>query len=224
MLSAPPILDGELLAAFATYLNFTRAAREVALSQPALFERVQRLAEAAGGALYSRRGRDLALTKRGRELAAFARESLSRSQDFARALRNEEPRGEVTLAAGEGAYLYLLGPAIQAIPEGTTLLPLTRGAAGAAESVLSGEAELGVAATDLVPLGLVAEEIVRTPLCAALPERHPLAKRKTLTVAKLADERWVLSPEGQLHATFSGEPWRGSACRCATRWKRMAGR
>ena len=41
-----PVLDGELLRAFVAFadeLHFTRAAARVGLSQPALFERVQRL-------------------------------------------------------------------------------------------------------------------------------------------------------------------------------------
>src|SRR4051812_11466963 len=113
MPSVAPILDGELLRAldaFATTLNFTHAAARIHLSQPAMHERIQRLAAAAGAALYVRAGRSLVLTETGRALAAFARETLERADAFQREIGGQARRATVTLAAGEGALLYFLGP------------------------------------------------------------------------------------------------------------------
>src|SRR5262245_64804507 len=115
MQSAAPILDGELLRAFVAFadtLNFTHAARRVGLSQPALFERVRRLGDEVGAPLYERAGRQILLTDRGRRVAAHAREALTRADLFLRELRGEPARDLVTLASGEGAFLYLLGPAL----------------------------------------------------------------------------------------------------------------
>src|SRR3954466_4732227 len=115
MPSAAPILDGDLLRAFVAFadtLNFTHAARRVGLSQPALFERVKRLADDLGAPLYERAGRQLRLTERGQRVAAHARDALSRADVFMRDLRGEPAREAVTLAAGEGAVLYPLGPAL----------------------------------------------------------------------------------------------------------------
>ena len=78
MESAEPIMDGALLRAFAAFAeerNFTRAARRVGLSQPALFERVQRLQALLELPLYRREGRALVLTEQGVRLAAHARET-----------------------------------------------------------------------------------------------------------------------------------------------------
>lgn len=90
-------------AAFAESLNFSATARRLGLSQPALFERVRRLGELAGGPLYERAGRAARLTPRGGRLGAFAREALARGESVARELRGEAARDEVTPAAGEGA-------------------------------------------------------------------------------------------------------------------------
>ena len=194
------MIDGALLDSFVAFgatRNFTRAARAVGLSQPAFHERIQRLVEAVGQPLYERRGRELHLTSAGERLLAFAREQAARHEDLVAELRGQRPVRTVTLAAGEGAYLYLLGPALARYRGRVQLLTL--GARATLEAVRSGVAQLGVAVVDLVPRGIAAEPIVKTPLCVALPARHPAARRRRLALADLRGERWILPPEGQLH-------------------------
>ncbi len=209
MPSVTPILDGELLRAFAAFadtLNFTHAARSVGLSQPALFERVQRLsALVAGAPLYEREGRQIRLTDRGQRVAAHARDTLARADVFARDLAGEPANETVTLAAGEGAFLYLLGPAIaRFVTSAISLRLLTLGAPAACDAVRDGDAHLAVGVIDLVPPGLVARDIRRTPLSVALSAKHPLARRRTLRLADLAGERLILPPAGRSHRDFVG--------------------
>jgi LysR family transcriptional regulator, low CO2-responsive transcriptional regulator len=203
MLSAAQILDGDLLAAFVAFsetLSFTQAARRVHLSQPALFERIKRLSELVGAPLHERTGRVVTLTDAGRRLAAFGRDALGRGEALARELRGEPARHAVTLAAGEGAFLYLLGPALARFDatSDATLHLKTTGAAATVAAVQGGEADLGFTVLDLVPAGLEGEEVLRVPLCAALPARHRLAARRAVKLADLAPERLVLPPAGRL--------------------------
>lgn len=215
MLSAAPILDGELLRAFAAFadaLNFTHAARAVGLSQPALFERIQRLADQVGAALYEREGRQLRLTEAGARVAAFAREELTRAQTFIHELRGEARREAVTLAAGEGSYLYLLGPALRSFARDrpdVSLRLLTRGSRDAVAAVREGAAQLGVAVLDLVPEDMLVRDLVTTPLCVALAATHRLAKRRAIRLADLAGERLVLTPAGQAHRDLVGRALAG---------------
>lgn len=209
MLSEPSILDAELLRAFAAFAeerNFTRAARRLGLSQPAFFDRIRRLSELLGIVLYRKEGRVLSLTAEGVRVAAFARESVERTSGFLRALRGESARETVVLAAGEGAYLYLLGPAISRFREASRgeLTLLTLGGPTAVEAVLDGRAHVGVGVVDLPPRGLQSWELVKTPLCVAMARGHGLAKRKKVSLALLAGERLILPPEGQSHRAFVG--------------------
>ena len=208
MPSAAPILDGELLRAFAAFADtrsFTQAARRVGLSQPALFERVRRLSDEIGAPLYERSGKELRLTERGLKVAAHARDALARAEAFAREIRGEPAREVVTLAAGEGAFLYLLGPALARFAgEAAGLRLLTLGAASACEAVRAGDAHLGVGVLDLVPAGLTARDVRRTPLCVAMPARHRLARRRTLALADIAGERLILPPAGRTHRDLVG--------------------
>ncbi|MCY1057414.1 LysR family transcriptional regulator [Nannocystis sp. SCPEA4] len=215
MSSVVPILDGELLRAFVAFadaLNFTRAAQVVGLSQPAMFERIARLADEVGATLYEREGRQLRLTDAGVRVAAFAREELARTHSFLAELRGEARRERIVLAAGEGAYLYLLGPAVRAFlrdePD-VALCPLTRGGPDAVEAVREGAAHLAVGVVDLVPEDLIARDLVRTPLCAAMSATHRLARRRSLRLTDLAGERLVLAPPGQSHRNFVGRALSG---------------
>src|SRR5262245_29652520 len=142
-------IDSDLLAAFSAFaqtLNFTHAARQVGLSQPALFERVQRLQEQLEVPLYQRSGRALELTPHGIRVAAHAREVRERESAFLQELHGEQAPAWVTLAAGEGGYLYLLGPALRsfAAAGGARLRLLTLGTRDACAAVLRGEAHLAV--------------------------------------------------------------------------------
>lgn len=204
MLSPTPILDGELLRAFAAFAaerNFTRAARACALSQPALHERVQKLGAQLGLTLYRREGRELVLTEEGARVAAFARGSLERSAAFVESLRGATSREHVTLAAGEGAYLYVLARGIEAFAkrDAAKLAFVTLGGPSCVSAVLEGRAHVGVAVVDVVPRGIRAVEIARAPVCAVMAGSHRLAKNKRVSLADLSGERLVLAPEGQSH-------------------------
>jgi DNA-binding transcriptional LysR family regulator len=207
MLSPSPILDGELLRAFVAFAdekNFTRAARRCALSQPALHERVQKLSDQLGVALYRRDGRALELTEDGARVAEFARRTLDRSGEFLASLRGSVAQDRVTLAAGEGAYLYVLSRSIEAFVRrsGVTLELLTLGGPACVAAVLEGRAHVGVAVLDVVPRGLRATELVRAPVCAVMSRRHPLAAKARVSLADLSGERLVLAPDGQSHRSI----------------------
>jgi DNA-binding transcriptional LysR family regulator len=175
--------------------NFTRAAKLLAVSQPALHERIRKLGDELGVTLYERRGRDLALTGDGERVLAYARDQTRRHDELVTSLRGGEPSRTVTLAAGEGAYLYLLGPALAA----ANVQPVVLGAPAMLEAIRAGRADLGVGVVDLLPRGVDAQPIVTTPLCVALPSRHPATRSKRLALADLRGETWILPPEGQLH-------------------------
>jgi DNA-binding transcriptional LysR family regulator len=200
-----PIIETELLEsfrAFAEALNFTRAARRVGLSQPAFFERIQRLSSTVGAPLYQRHGRTLALTPDGIRLLALAREIDGSFRSFFSELSGGPPARRVTLAAGEGSYLYLLGPAIAAF--GPELDLLTLGARASLEALSRGEADLAVGVLDLVPRGIETLDLRSTPLCLAMPARHPLRKVRRLTTRHLRGQRLILTPDGQLHRDLVG--------------------
>src|SRR6185436_11921924 len=187
------MIETELLRSFVAFgatRNFTKAAKELGVSQPALFERIQKLSEQLGLSLYQRSGRELVLTPEGTRVLAFARDIDLRLRDFASELSGVPARRTVTLAAGEGSYLYLLGPSIAAFAKesGATVNLLTTGAKATVDALRSGDAQLGVAVLDLVPRGIDAHDLARTPLCVAMRRTHPLARKRDLALHDLRSD------------------------------------
>ena len=219
------MIDSDALSAFEVFarrLSFTHAAEELAISQPALHVKIKKLGKSLGVPLYRRRGRRLELTPAGLRVQAFARESLDRHHTFLDELHHGEDRRPVVLAAGEGAYLYLLGDAIRAFMSGdgagrrTPLRLLTRDRDGAVDAVRSGEAHVAVAALEGAPDDVVTERWLDVPMVLAMPEDHPLAAQDRVELRRLEGETLIMPPTGRPHRTAleralldAGVTWQG---------------
>lgn len=208
-------IDAEHLDAFVTFaehLNFTRAARALRMSQPALHTQVRKLSEALGVALYVRRGDRLSLTPDGQRVLGFGRDARERARAFVAELSHRKVRGPLVLCAGEGAYLYLLGDGIErfASSESAELRLLVRDQEGAVEAVRTGEAHLGVASLDAAPEAVRAAAIAEVGQMLVLPAAHPLAAKKQVRLRDLAGERLVVPPAGRPHRTMIAQALRGA--------------
>jgi len=193
------MIDGDLLEAliaFADEGGFTRGAVKLRVSQPALHAQIKRLEVALGKPLYQRVGRNAVLTRDGREVLAFARESRDREAALRASIGDAAP-GPVVLAAGEGAFLYLLGPAIRAFRQPLRLL--TRGGPSAIDALRSGQAHLAVTAIDEVPRDLDDTLVAKVGSMALVPKRHALAARRAIEMIDLADEPLIVPPPGSPH-------------------------
>jgi len=107
----------------------------------------------------------------------------------------------VTLAAGEGALLYLLGPAIRRFRGHASglLRILTRGGPDALAALASGEAHLAVAALTETPADLRADLLTTVGGMALVPKTHALATRRSIVLADLAGEPLIVPPPGAPH-------------------------
>jgi DNA-binding transcriptional LysR family regulator len=204
MQTVPPALDLDLLrtfAVFAAQLNFTRAAAQLHLSQPAVHAHVGRLADSLGVALYRREGRGLALTAEGRRVAAFARETGERAEAFVAALRGDEAPRPVCLCAGAGSYVHLLGEALRgwSLTGAAPARLLTRDREGTIDAVRAGEAHLGVAPMEARRAELSTEVLGVIPQVLAVPSTHPLAARRSVRLRDLDGARLVAPSPDRPH-------------------------
>jgi len=215
------MIDYDALMAFATFtehMNFTHAAAELFISQPALHKKVKKLSEQVDSPLYIRRGRELVLTRSGRLLAAHARQVATMTEHTLARLREQERLGTVVLTSGPGAFYYLLGPAIQAARQGPYELSLM-----SMHSPKTVEALLDVRAH--VALGVFAHETPdlerahwrRVSQMIVVPKTHRLASSPYITPDQLANESLVLATHRGLHRLGvektleeHGVDWRGA--------------
>lgn len=198
---------------FAEHRSFTHAARRLHLSQPALHVQIRKLAEAVGRPLYRREGRALLLTPEGQRLAAFGREVQERGRSVLEELRGQAPSGPVVLASGQGAFLYLLGPAIRRFPKDRWPLRLVAmPGPEAIAAVRDARAHLCVVAGDPPPAELAATRLCSVGQRVVLPRSHRLARRRTLRPADLAGEPLVVAPEGSPHRAMLQQLLRSAGC------------
>ena len=193
------LVSGDGLAVFvvfADHLNFTHAAAELHISQPALHVKIRKLAQALGRPLYYRSGRRLVLTADGEAVARFARAHDDRLAQFLADFTGVARR-PVVLAAGQGAYLYLLGDTVRAVlaEEPTRLRLINCDHRQMLAAVRTGQAHLGVGVLDVLPEDLIALELARFPQLLLVPDDHRLARRRSVTLADLAGTSLVVPPQ-----------------------------
>lgn len=184
----------------ARHLSFTRAARELHLTQPAVSQQLRQLEAEIGLPLFEHIGRRIHLTPAGTELLRYATEMLELLRDagetFAamRGLR----RGSLKLAAVSTAKYFtpaLLSAFTPAYPEVTIRFSVNN-----REEVVR---QLATNETDLVIMGrppreldTVAASFARHPFVIIARPDHPLAGRRRIRLERLAGERFLIREEG----------------------------
>jgi len=188
-------------ATFAAHANMSRAARELHVSQPAIHAQIKRLSEAVGATLYRRSGRGVVLTREGIEVAAFARESEERVESLRDRLRGAADEGRVVLAAGAGAFLWIISEGVRAFSRKHRhrVELMSADAANAIGAVRDGTAHVGVAVVDDAPSGLVSHVVAEVQQMLVVPRGHALARRRRIGPSDLDGEPLVVPPEGRPH-------------------------
>ncbi|GAA0504601.1 LysR family transcriptional regulator [Paractinoplanes deccanensis] len=188
-------MDLTAFAVFAEHLNFTRAAAELHISQPALHVKIRKLSESLGRPLYRREGRRLVLTADGEAVARFARGQRERLDQFLAEFAGAPAQRPVVLAAGQGAYLYLLGDTIQAALATTPLRLVNCDHRQMLAAVRGGQAHVGVSVLDVLPPDLTVRELASFPQTLFVPAGHRLAGRRSVRLRDLAGAALVVPPQ-----------------------------
>jgi LysR family transcriptional regulator, transcription activator of glutamate synthase operon len=187
--------------AVARHMHMTRAASELHVAQPALSKQIQSLEEELGVPLFERIGRGIQLTPAGAALLPHARRILSAVED-ARAEIAEQiglRKGKVTLGAPPTASIRLLPPALAAFHAeypGIELALRQGGANTIVAMVERGDVDVGVVMLPVPEGTLESLPLVREELVLAVADTHSLAGHQSVAMSALAEERFVLFPEG----------------------------
>ena len=182
--------------------GFTRAARALHVTQPALSEGIARLEAELGVPLFHRVGRRAILSAAG---AAFL--------EPARQLLRDRTVLTTTIAAVAGLEAgtldlvalptlavdplsSLVGAYRHAHPQIVVRIDQPEDTAAVATRVRSGQSEIGLAELPIDELGLVSEQLVEQELVVALPPSSPLAGRRRLTIRDLATVPLITTATG----------------------------
>ncbi len=178
--------------------NFTRAAKNCHVAQPALSQQIRRLEVLLGVKLFKRLPRGAILTSEGEILLPYVQtvlNALKETADVAADLRGAS-RGTVKILSLPSACVYVLPPMIAAFKRDHPRIDIVleeKISADIPELVLSGAFDLGVTqARHSVP-GLTRALIHEEDLLLAVPEGHPLATKQEISLRDAAGEPFVVT-------------------------------
>ncbi len=170
--------------------SFTAAARALRLTQAAVSQRIQALEKVLGKPLFHRRGGRVVVTEAGRRLYDYAQRILDLHREARRQVSGQKSpvAGELTLAASSIPGEHLL-PALLA--DFRRKFPEIRARASVADSqavllqVERGEANLGLVGWKPDRPHFESRFLANDRMVLVVPPRHPLARRKTVTVSEM---------------------------------------
>ena len=190
----------QVFEAVARHLSYSRAARELHLSQPAVSMQVKLLEESIGLPLFEQLGKKIFMTEAGREMFHYSKtiaEQLREAEAVFEQMKGLD-RGELKIAVASTANYFatqLLAHFCQAHPQVAVQLNVTNRA-----DLLN---QLEQNALDLVVMGqppdghdLVAESFMENPLVVIAAPNHVLVGVAQIPVERLAEEALIVREEG----------------------------
>lgn len=180
--------------------NFSRAAELCSVSQPSLSQQILKLERELGQRLLDRLGRRAVLTDAGRLLLERAAAILSAVDDTQHRVKDFDhlEAGHLAVGAIPTIAPYLLPPALQGFlrrypkVDVTVHEDLTQHLIAAA---VAGELDLALVALPINEPRLKIEPLMTEPLLLTVPQGHPLARRRKITMDDVRGERFILLNE-----------------------------
>lgn len=182
----------ECFLAVADYLNFSRAAEHLRLTQPAVSHQVKTLEDELGVALFQRTSKKVRLTQEGHMFLQYAGKILQLSNISRAQVQGCYQARPMRLGLGcrSTADLRLLRPALERLrQEEERILPMIRLIPLSALDNLLTEGDIQVLFTfqETAPQKGVYRELLRSPVVFVCREDHPLAQCETVTVEQLKE-------------------------------------
>ncbi|HWG31117.1 MAG TPA: LysR family transcriptional regulator [Steroidobacteraceae bacterium] len=184
----------------ARHLSFTRAARELHLTQPAVSQQIKLLEAEVGMPLFEQVGRKVQLAPAGTELLRYAHQTIELLREAAESLAAMRglKRGVLQLGAVSTAKYFapsLLSAFTPAYPEVTIKF-----AVGNREEVIKhlagNEIDLAIMGRPPRELDTDAEAFAKHPLVIIASPSHPLAGKRKIPLRQLAGEQFLIREEG----------------------------
>jgi LysR family hydrogen peroxide-inducible transcriptional activator len=180
---------------------FTQAAKQCNVSQPSLSVQIAKLEEELGGPLFERTRKGGRLTARGEAFLPRAKkilEEMESAREDAKALSGLS-MGKVGLGCMPTTGAHLLPPILTAFRKSHPKIEVQlkeESSPDLTRDLEQGEIELAIMDEAGLRLGLDHETVLTEELLLALPQSHPLAGKKTLSLKQVAQEPFILMKSG----------------------------
>jgi len=189
--------------------SFRRAARRVGVSQPAVSQGIRLLEDELGARLFDRVSARTSLTPEGRLFLEPARRAVAEFDALRDLLDRSRGvvRGRLEIGTTDVASIYVLPPVYRKFrrlyPE-AELSVHVEGTESLIRQLREGTIEIAIATLAVgdrqadVPEGFVATPLFREDLAVIVSGHHPLAGRRNIELADLADTPFLSFKEGSV--------------------------
>lgn len=178
-------------------LHFGRAAARLNMTQPPLSRQIQVLEHIVDAPLLERTSRSVRLTPAGRSFLPEARRILKLAESASQIARRiaQGKTGSLkigfTAAAAYGFLPDLVAACRARLPDvDLSLKEMVSG--DQMEALASGAIDAGLLRPPVARPELAVKRVVAEPLVAAIPEKHPLAKAKTVSIKDFDGQPFIM--------------------------------
>ena len=190
----------KVLEAVARHLNYTRAAEELFLSQPAVSMQIKQLEKSLGQPLFEQLGKKIFLTDAGREVYRYSLAIASQLNEMDMVLKEMKGlhAGKLTLAVASTANYFvptLLGIFIQRHKGVTVDIDVTN-RENLLKALAANSIDFAIMGRPPDGLELEAHQFMDNPLVVMAPPDHPLAGEKHIPLKKLRNETFIERERG----------------------------
>jgi DNA-binding transcriptional LysR family regulator len=186
--------------AVARHLSFSRAARELHLTQPAVSMQVKQLEGQAGLSLFEQVGRRLFLTEAGHALLhqtqVIQRQIEETSQTLAALKGVTQGTLDITLISTAKYFAPRYLARFCAPYPGVKLKLTVCNRATLLQRLMDNETDLAIMGHPPEGLDIVAEAFARNPHAIIAPPGHPLARSRRISWRRLAGENFLIREPG----------------------------
>ncbi|CZF79336.1 HTH-type transcriptional regulator CynR [Grimontia celer] len=191
----------------AEHKNFTRAARQLNIAQPALSIAIKKLEQSIALPLFDRNERQVHLTHEGEILLPHAHRVLQQVEDANTAMAELRglQKGEVRVGVPGmlGSYFFpsiLMG--FKSRYPDLKLSVVEAGTQSIRQMLLDGELDIGVIHNQDVPSALETTHLISSQMVAVTSTDHPLAERRSISFQEFFNEELVMFKKGYFHREF----------------------
>ena len=197
----PTFRQLKIFESVARHLNYTKAAKSLYLSQPAVSMQVKLLEEQTTLPLLERIGKKLYLTAAGEEIYRYARNTIQQKKDVEEIIDqlNDLQKGHLNIAVASTAnhfVIRLLAAFEKLYPQISISLDVTN-RSELLKQLDNNERDLVIMGQPPDNLQLNAIDFLENPLVVIAAINHPLAmQKKQITLEQLSHEHFIVREEG----------------------------
>lgn len=180
--------------------SFTRAAEELHLSQPAVSIQVKRLEEQVGIPIFEQVGRRIFVTAAGQAVMEASLEILGRVRQLSNTIADlkgvvKGPLQLSVITTSKYFMPHLLGSFLHHYPDVEPKMKFTNRAT-VISRLMNNEDDFVVMGQVPEKANLEAHPFLENILVPVAPPWHPLAKKRKISLARLAEERFLMREPG----------------------------